>query len=148
MKFFSTNWVYQPKPVSGQNRPKPVFSVKIDQAHFFRPKLTKTSFFSRSRPNRLFPPKSTKPNFFGQNSIFLAKHHFFWLKLTKTSFFGQNRPKPACSRQSCFVAIWFTQRCGGPAASKEQQATSRPRVGPTSVSPLKQSGQPPNLVGG
>ena len=72
--------------ISGQNRLKPVCSVKIDENHFVRPKLTKTSYFGQ-KP--VFPVK-------------IDQNHFFRPKPTKTTFFGQNRPKPVISVTTSF----------------------------------------------
>ena len=61
----------QPNPVLFVENP--VFSVKSNQNHFFRPKLTKTSFSGQNRP---------KPVFLAQ----IDQNQFFWPKSTETSF--------------------------------------------------------------
>ena len=102
--------------VFGQNQENPVFSIKIDQTPFFRPKSI-TIFGQKP----VFWPKSTQPRFSGQNwfkpdfwaeiyqNIFLVKTQCFSVKInqnhyfifyqnhfcrSKPSFSGQNRPKP------------------------------------------------------
>ena len=73
-----------------QNGSKRGFSVKIDQKHFFGENLGVLAkinqnwvFPSKSNQNLLFKSKSTKPTFFGQNPVFLAK-------MNQTPFFGQS----------------------------------------------------------
>ena len=65
---------FQPEIDQNQSfQSKPVFLVKINQNHFARPKLTKTSFCG---PNALFPAKTDK-----DQSVFSAKtnqNHFNW----------------------------------------------------------------------
>ena len=86
----------RPKPVY---RPKPSFSVKINQRHFVRPKLTKTSLFSKTP---VFPAK------FHQNQ-------FFRSKLTKTI---QNSSPSARSQYAVLI------RDGGqPGTSPERHAS-------------------------
>ena len=85
----------------GQNRPKPLFSAKIDEAQFFRPKLNEISF-SGQKPvfpakinqNKFFRPKPIKTTFFSLKPVFfspeLKQTPLLWSKL---SFSSQNRPK-------------------------------------------------------
>ena len=94
---------------SGQNRPKPVFPVKIDQTryysqnpdfpvkidqnHFFRLKLTKANLFGE---HPVFPAKIDKDQLSGcpAKTTFSVKTQFFQPKSTEPRPFGQNRPNP------------------------------------------------------
>ena len=94
---------FDPTSFSSQNRPKTLFSVKIEQNHFCRSKSIKTSFSGQSQPEPVFSPrnpfsgpKSRKPTFSGLKSVLWAKikpYPVFFVKIDETPFFQSKSTK-------------------------------------------------------